>query len=176
MRKKWNAILAAALIAIFLLHGAMGSFMLLGLGNGAMKPLAWAGVALAAVHAALGALATARAVRGGGRLYLRQNALFWARRVSGLCLLVLACLHFGLFGGEAGGQYILFEFTTARMAAQMLLIAALFAHIAMNARPLLVSLGILAHRERRGDIFLILSLFLLLFTVAVVAYYVGWQA
>jgi succinate dehydrogenase/fumarate reductase cytochrome b subunit len=105
---------------------------------------------------------------------MRQNSLFWTRRISGIAVLVLAFFHFGLFGKLQDGQYILYEFTTARLATQLLLIAALFTHIFVNIRPLLVSLGVLKHAERRLDIFLVLSVFLLLCTGAVVLYYIGW--
>jgi hypothetical protein len=71
---------------------------------------------------------------------MRQNALFWARRISGVCILIFAFFHFGLFGSMVGDTYILFDFTTARLVTQLLLIASLFTHIFMNIRPLLISL------------------------------------
>jgi hypothetical protein len=88
---------------------------------------------------------------------------------------MLAFCHFRLFGHTIDGQYILFEFTTTRLVTQFLLIAALFTHIFVNIRPLLVSLGIITFKERRVDIFLILSVFLLFFAGAVASYYIGWQ-
>jgi uncharacterized membrane protein YoaK (UPF0700 family) len=91
-----------------------------------------------------------------------------------VCILVLAFFHIGLFGGAVGEHYILFEFTTLRLTAQLLLVAALFTHIFANIRPLLISLGVLKHKERRVDLYLILSVLLLFCTGAVVFYYVGW--
>jgi hypothetical protein len=175
--RKWNAVISALLIAVFMLHGIMGGFMLLGVGKGAGGPLAWIGCGLIAVHAVFGAVSTARAIKSGkasGKWYLRQNALFWTRRISGACVLALAFFHFGLFGGESGGRYILFDFTAARLIAQLLLTAALFTHIFANIRPLLVSLGSLRHRERRADLCLILSAILLFCAGAAVFYYAGW--
>mgnify|MGYP000116885125 CR=1 FL=1 len=40
---------------------------------------------------------------------------------------------------------------------------------------LLVSLGIISYKERRGDIYLILSVLLLFIAGAVIFYYIGWQ-
>lgn len=45
----------------------------------------------------------------------------------------------------------------------------------INIRPLLVSLGIISYKERRGDIYLILSVLLLFIAGAVIFYYIGWQ-
>ena len=52
--RKLNTILSVLLLVIFLLHGIMGSFMLLGIGSNAGKILAWVGVAVLAVHAGIG--------------------------------------------------------------------------------------------------------------------------
>lgn len=45
----------------------------------------------------------------------------------------------------------------------------------INIRPLLVSLGIISYKERRSDIYLILSVLLLFIAGAVILYYIGWQ-
>ena len=89
--RKLNTILSVLLLFICLLHGLMGSFMLLGISSGAGKFLAWIGVGILAAHTVLGLLLTAqtfRASRSGGKLYGKQNALFWARRTSGLAILL----------------------------------------------------------------------------------------
>lgn len=56
-----------------------------------------------------------------------------------------------------------------------LFVAAIFVHIFINIRPLLVSLGIISYKERRSDIYLILSVLLLFIAGAVILYYIGWQ-
>ena len=74
--RKLNTILSVLLLFICLLHGLMGSFMLLGISSGAGKFLAWIGVGILAAHTVLGLLLTAqtfRASRSGGKLYGKQN-------------------------------------------------------------------------------------------------------
>ena len=96
--RKLNTILSVLLLFICLLHGLMGSFMLLGISSGAGKFLAWIGVGILAAHTVLGLLLTAqtfRASRSGGKLYGKQNALFWARRTSGLAILLMLFFHIG---------------------------------------------------------------------------------
>ena len=52
--RKLNTILSVLLLFICLLHGLMGSFMLLGISSGAGKFLAWIGVGILAwLHALL---------------------------------------------------------------------------------------------------------------------------
>jgi succinate dehydrogenase hydrophobic anchor subunit len=176
--RKVNTILSVLLIVIFMIHGIMGSFMLLGVGASAGKILAWIGVAILAAHMVIGVLLTVqtfKASKAGGKSYLKQNELFWTRRASGLAILIMMFFHIGLFGKMQDGEYILLPFTSVKLIAQLLLIAALFLHIFVNIRPLLVSMGVISFKERRIDIFLILAVLLLFMSGAVVFYYIGWK-
>ena len=176
--RKINTILSVLLLVIFMLHGLMGSFMLLGIGSSAGKILAWVGVAVLAAHTVIGVILTIKTLKifkNAGNSYLKQNAVFWARRASGLAILILMFFHIGLFGGVQDGIYILFPFTTVKLITQLLLVAALFIHLFINIRPLLISLGIISYKERRGDIYLILSVLLLFSAGAVIIYYIGWH-
>jgi succinate dehydrogenase/fumarate reductase cytochrome b subunit len=175
--RKLNTILSVLLIAIFMLHGVMGSFMLLEIGDIAGKLLAWIGGGIIAVHTVIGVILTVNTFKkskNNGKLYIKQNALFWTRRISGLAILIMAFFHIGIFGGVVDGQYVLFEFTTLRCISQLLLIAALFIHIFVNIRPLLVSLGVIKNKERRIDIFLVLSVLVLFMAGSVVIYFMRW--
>jgi succinate dehydrogenase/fumarate reductase cytochrome b subunit len=175
--RKLNTILSLLLIIIFMLHGVMGSFMLIGVGSIAGKILAWIGVCIIVVHTVFGVLLTVNTFKqskNNGKLYLKQNALFWTRRASGLAILIMVFFHIGLFGKVMDGQYILFEFTPVKLMAQMLLIAALFIHVFVNIRPLLISLGVIKNKERRVDIFLVLSILLLFMAGSTVIYFIGW--
>ena len=177
--RKLNTILSVLLLFICLLHGLMGSFMLLGISSGAGKFLAWIGVGILAAHTVLGLLLTAqtfRASRSGGKLYGKQNALFWARRHQGRSLLFAhALFHIGVFGRVQDGVYILFPFTTVRLLTQLLLVASVFVHLLLNLRPLLVSLGIVRDKEQRGDLYLILSILVLFAAGSIILYYIGWN-
>jgi hypothetical protein len=96
--RKVNTILSVLLIVIFMIHGIMGSFMLLGVGASAGKILAWIGVAILAAHMVIGVLLTVqtfKASKAGGKSYLKQNELFWTRRASGLAILIMMFFHIG---------------------------------------------------------------------------------
>ena len=168
--RKWNTILSVLMLLIFMIHGIMGSFMLNGVGSSAGKLLAWIGVGILVVHTVIGVILTVQSLqtaKQSGKMYLKQN--------SGMAILILLLFHIGLFGKVQNGTYILFPFTTVKMVTQLLFVAAIFVHIFINIRPLLVSLGIISYKERRGDIYLILSVLLLFIAGAVIFYYIGWQ-
>ena len=165
--RKWNTILSVLMLLIFMIHGIMGSFMLNGVGSSAGKLLAWIGVGILVVHTVIGVILTVQSLqtaKQSGKMYLKQNVIFWARRASGMAILILLLFNIGLF-----------PFTTVKMVTQLLFVAAIFVHIFINIRPLLVSLGIISYKERRGDIYLILSVLLLFIAGAVILYYIGWQ-
>ena len=175
--RKWNTILSVLMLLIFMIHGIMGSFMLNGVGSSAGKLLTWIGVGIL-VHTVIGVILTVQSLqtaKQSGKMYLKQNVIFWARRASGMAILILLLFHIGLFGKVQNGTYILFPFTTVKMVTQLLFVAAIFVHIFINIRPLLVSLGIISYKERRGDIYLILSVLLLFIAGEVIFYYIGWQ-
>ena len=62
--RKINTILSVLLLVIFMLHGLMGSFMLLGIGSSAGKILAWVGVAVLAAHTVIGVILTKCSILG----------------------------------------------------------------------------------------------------------------
>lgn len=177
--RRINTILSVSLILIFMIHGIMGSFVLLGVGRSAAKLLAWIGVGILGVHTIMGGVLTVQTLQASRKAeaqYLKQNALFWARRASGLAILILLFFHIGMFGEIQDGAYVVFPFTTIKLVAMFLLVAALFVHLFINIRPLLVSLGVLQYKERKGDIYLILSVMLLFISGAIIFYYIGWQS
>ena len=176
--RKWNAVLTAAIMALFLLHGIFGAFQLFGVGPTALKAVARAAVALVAAHTLIGVKLTADSIRvwkktGAG--YFRQNKLFWARRVSGFAVMVLLVFHITAFGYDNGGAYRLRWFTDFKLATQLLLVAALAAHIIMNVRPMLISFGIKGLKKYVGDILFVLSVLLLFMAAAFVVYYLRWN-
>lgn len=133
--RKWNTILSVLMLLIFMIHGIMGSFMLNGVGSSAGKLLAWIGVGILVVHTVIGVILTVQSLqtaKQSGKMYLKQNAIFWARRASGLAILILLFFHIGLFGKVQNGTYILFPFTTVKMVTQLLFVAAIIVYVQYN--------------------------------------------
>ena len=177
--RKWNAVLTGAILALFLVHAILGGFQLLGVGSTAVKVVAWIAVGLIAVHAGLGVKLTVDTLKVRKRTgvgYFRQNTLFWARRISGVAVMILLAFHLTAFGDNSGAQYRLQWFDTAKLVTQLLLIASLALHILSNVRPMLISFGIRSLRERTGDILFILSAVMIFLAAAFIVYYLRWNS
>ena len=175
--RKLNAILTAVIMVLFLVHGIMGAFVLTGIGENAMKAAGYICMGLIVVHAVIGILLmreTFRAAKASGVSYPKENRLFWARRISGFALLVLMFFHIGAFGYAGENGFRLRYFGAFRLAAQLLLVAALAVHIISNVKPALISFGIRPLKGRSGDILFVLSVLLLFMAGAFVIYYLRW--
>ena len=176
--RKLNALLTAAILVLCVLHGVLGSFQLLGWGTVTNKWLTHGLLTLAALHGLVSLKLTWDAVRvwkRTGAPYLRENALFWARRISGVALMVLLVFHVTAFSYAAEGAFRLRWFTAARLATQLLLVAALAVHVITNVKPALIAFGIRRLKPRAADLLFVLSLLLLLFAAALIVYYIRWN-
>ena len=104
--RKWNNILARVIIVLFLLHALMGSLMLLGVSTISFQPLSWLLLIAVVIHGILGLLSTFMAVKSGkasGRWYVRQNAAFWTKRISGIAILLLLVFHVTAYTTSVNG-------------------------------------------------------------------------
>ena len=177
--RKCNAVLTAAILVLFLIHAILGGFQLFGVGGTAVKGVAWAALALIVAHTAIGIKFTADTLRvwkKTGVSYFRENRLFWARRISGFAIMLLLAFHLTAFGDSSGNAYRLKWFDGSKLAAQLLLVAALALHVITNVKPMLISFGVRSLKPRTGDILFVLSVLLLFFAGAFIAYYLRWNA
>lgn len=176
--RKWNAVLSLAALVLFLIHGIAGSFLLLGPGSTALKVLARGMAVLVLIHTCIGIKYTAdslRVWRRTGAGYFRENRVFWARRISGLAILVFLLFHMTAFSAESEGFYRLQWFNAGKLAVHILLAASLAVHILTNIRPLMLSLGVKGGRRWLGDVLFVLAVLLLFMAAAFVIYYLRWN-
>ena len=176
--RKINAVLTGIILLLFLLHGILGSFLLLGVGDTAAKAVAWAAAALILLHTLIGVKFTAdtlRVLRKTGVSYFKENWLFWARRVSGFAVMLLLFFHFTAFGDSSRDAYRLKEFGRGSLSAQLLLAAAIALHVLTNVKPQLIAFGVRSLRPRTGDVLFVLSVLMLLFAAAFLVYYLRWN-
>ena len=112
--RKWNNILARVIIVLFLLHALMGSLMLLGLSTISFLPLSMLLLIAVLIHGILGIMATLSAVADGketGHWYLKQNAAFWTKRISGIAIMLLLVFHVTAYTTSVNGRFFLKKFT-----------------------------------------------------------------
>ena len=88
--RKWNTIISLILIILFLIHAVAGSFQLMKIipgGNVLMKTLSYILMVFLIAHIVIGTKLTVDSLVAGkksGKFYLRENAVFWIRRMSSL--------------------------------------------------------------------------------------------
>ena len=176
--RKWNNLLARVIILLFLLHALMGSLMLLGISTITLKPLSWLLFGVVILHGIFGIISTIpsiRTARKTGQWFLKENVAFWTKRISGIAILLLLSLHITAYTTSVNGKFFLKEFTMCRMIAQILLILSIFIHLMVSIRSMLIAKGTIKFKERTVDWMLVLSIMMIIFTIAVVAYYIQWQ-
>lgn len=176
--RKCNNILVRIIIALFLLHALMGSLILLGVSTVSFVPLSLILFILVIVHGILGIISTISALKNGkktGRWYLRENAAFWTKRISGLAIMLFLVFHIKAYTTSVNGHFFLKEFTVCGMISQILFILSIFIHLSVSIKSMLIAKGTIKFRERTIDWMLVLSVMMLFFVVTVIIYFIQWQ-
>ena len=179
--RKANAVIAALILVLFIIHGLLGAFQLTGAGAApsVMRGLSYVMMLLLFLHAAIGIKYTAdsvRVARKTGAPYFRENRLFWARRLSGFAIFLFLGLHVTAFSYSAEGALRLHAFDGFRLAAQLLLLISVAVHVITNVRPALISFGIRKLKPRAADILFVLSVLLIIMGCSFLIYFFRWNA
>jgi hypothetical protein len=168
-------------MGLLLLHGIAGGFQLMGLIPGSsslLEVLAWLMLALLAAHIVIGVVLTARTLRvsaRAGAAYVRANALFWVRRLSGFALALLLLLHLLVFVWTGAGVFRLHDFGAQELLGQLLLLGALAVHLLCDVKSLAIALGLHSGRGYGRDVLLILAVVMVFCALAFVIYYLRWN-
>lgn len=177
--RKLNLFLVVGMLVTFLAHAVMGALQLSGANTNTLKPLAWVCVGLITAHIVVSAgltIQTLYACKKSGTGYFRNNLMFWAKRITGLAIVIPLVMHLMIFHSESGDAFRLQVFTSGRMISQILFVAAIALHVLLNIKPLLTGFGVKENRAFSGDIIFVLSVVLLLLAAAFVVYYLRWTA
>ena len=172
-----NAVISAAMMALFLVHGVGNAFQMMGVGTPLSKALSWTLVGLCVAHAIIGVVLTAdtlRAQQQAGVSYPSHNLRFWIVRVSGLAVGLLVLAHVVLFL-KPSGVVRLNPFQMPQLLLSLALVASLALHVLANMLPLMVHLGIPAPSDRALDLVLVVAALLALMAVGFVVYFVRWS-
>ena len=179
--RRLNIILVIGMFVTFVGHGIMGALKICGADTDAWKLVGWVSIGFVLAHFLVTSILTAQTVmimKRTGTGYLRENKMFWARRISGLAILIPLLMHLLIFQGTAapGGAYRLLVFNMGRMISQIFLVLTIALHALTNIRPLMITLGVKETKAFALDLILILSSVLLFFAVAFAVYYLRWMA
>jgi hypothetical protein len=169
------------LVVLLLLHGIAGGFQMTGIipgGSSLLEALAWIMIALLAVHFVIGVILTAKTIHASSRAgatYVKENMLFWIRRLSGFALALLLILHLLVFVQTGTGVFRLHDFGIQELLGQMLLLTSLTIHLLCNIRPLAIALGLHRGSGYGRDILWILAIVMAFCALAFVVYYLRWN-
>jgi hypothetical protein len=168
-------------VVLLLIHGISGGFQMIGIipgGSSLLEALAWMMIALLAVHIVIGVILTAKTIHASSRAgaaYVKENMLFWIRRLSGFALALLLILHLLVFVQTGTGVFRLHDFGTQELLGQMLLLVSLAIHLLCNVKPLSIAVGLHSGKGYGRDILLILAAVMTFCAVAFVIYYLRWN-
>ncbi|MBQ7990843.1 MAG: hypothetical protein IJ251_07335 [Oscillospiraceae bacterium] len=176
--RRANTIIAAAILILFIIHGVFGAYQMMGLGYVNIKWLAYVMVVLIVVHAVIGFYLSAKThkiQKKSGVEYKAQNRLFWARRDSGIAIMLFLAVHFISFTHNTDDGARLYRFDTFRLIGNILLVVSVGLHVLTNIRPLMISLGIKKAGSILADVLFVMSIVLIVMAVGFIVYFIRWN-
>ena len=176
--RKANAIISAAILVLFLIHGTMGAMTLLGAGHINFKPLAWFMLGLILIHGIIGTILTVQTLiscKKTGAPYFKDNALFWARRISGFAIMLFIFFHITAFSYTAYGVYRLKIFGGFKLFTQIMLILSIAVHVLTNIRPMFVALGAKEFKNQVANVLLFLAILMFVMALSFIVYFIRWK-
>lgn len=176
--RKINGIIAAVVLVLFIIHGILGALNLINIAPVVTKLLSYSMLALIVVHTIISIGLTFSSIRTAAKTkapYFRQNRLFWARRISGVLIMVLVFFHMTAFGYTEGGVFRLVPFDIFRLVTQILFILSIAVHVITNVKPMLITFGAKRLRPKAGDILFFVSAAMLFMAIGFIIYYIRWQ-
>ena len=177
--RRLNAMLSMIILVLFVVHGVLGAFNMMAIGSVTTRVLAWTMTALILIHILLGicfTIQTLHAQKKAGAVYFKENRLFWARRLSGLLVMILIFFHIAAFSGVSKEHYRLPDFEIFQLLTQILLVLSIGVHVVTNVKPMLIAFGIKKLKPKAVDMIFWISALLLFMVAAFIIYYIRWSA
>ena len=177
--RKLNVFLVAGIFITFIIHALMASLRLFGAETDTVKIIAFICAGLICAHVAVTVILTVQTLHArkkSGAGYFRSNLMFWARRISGLTILIPLLMHIFIFSGTGDDAFRLVTFTTGRFISQIFLVVTIAFHGLINIRPLMISLGAKSPKLFSADLIFIISVILLIAAAAFSFYYLRWTS
>ncbi|MBQ9065378.1 MAG: hypothetical protein IJ123_08030 [Blautia sp.] len=176
--RRLNAVITGLILILFLIHAMFGVFQMLGAAGTWHKRIAGFSSGLIVIHLIIGIKLTAdtlKVQRRTGTAYFKENRLFWARRISGVAVMILLFFHMAAFTTAVEGQTRLVWFNGYSLLFQIFFVLSLALHIISNVKPLLISFGVSRLKELSFDILFVLSILMLVMTAGFIVYYFRWN-
>lgn len=167
--RKINAIIAVIICLLLADHMIFGSMSLIGMNASVISVMAFALAGLTLVHVLISTIITIKAVKAGAKTkaaYPKENWQFWFRRISGAILLFLFLTHaYSMLKGSDGLPHIVHMGYFGGIIS-ILLPLAVYSHLIVNIKPLLIALGF---KVTKVKVFIIAAILTILCGFAVYA-------
>lgn len=146
--RKINSIVTIILILLFLDHGIFGILNTLGVAK-VFLPVARVLRIFLLIHVIISIILTIRSEKVSFKtkaVYNKENKEYWMRRWTGLFIFVFFIAHMRTMKAGADGTAKLASTSTFGKISFILFVASIAAHLAINFRPLMISLGVKNHK------------------------------
>ena len=146
--RKINSILTILILLLFADHAIFGTLNTLGKAK-VLLPIARILGIVVILHAIISIILTIRAAKVSIRTkapYNKENQEYWMRRWTGLAILFFFIGHLAIVKKQKGQA---FKIATAKPIGKIsfiLFVASIAAHLVINIKPLLISLGVKSHK------------------------------
>ena len=142
--RKINSIITVILILLFLDHALFGILDTFGMGK-VFKPAALLMGILLIVHVIISTILTIRSEKVSittKATYNKENREYWMRRWTGILVLIFFVDHVVMMIKSRQGSAKLASLKIPGKISFILFMASIASHLAINIRPLLISLGV----------------------------------
>ena len=146
--RKINSIVTIILILLFLDHGIFGTLNTLGKAK-VFLPVAYLLRVFLVIHVIISIILTVRSEKVSFKTkapYNKENREYWLRRWTGVLIFVFFIAHMRMAKGGVDGTAKLANTSTFGKISFILFMASIAAHLAINFRPLMISLGVKNHK------------------------------
>lgn len=172
--RRINHILSIILLIFLEIHIIASSFLMFGWSRVILEHVARVEFILVMCHALIGMILTFRnrPLRNSNK-YMKENRLYWLRRVTGIGILILAMPHISMFVKWHDDTFaVLKKIKAVQMGMHMLFIAFIMVHLAINIKPMLISMGVKKYKVVGAIIQAVTGIFTIFAAIASIVYYV----
>ena len=146
--RKINAILTIIILALFIDHAVFGTLNTLGKAQ-VVLPVARMMTVCMILHAIISIILTVKSEMVTFKTktaYNKENREYWLRRWTGVLILIFFVTHVAAMKKQKGQLFKIASSNPFGKISFILFVASIAAHVVINIRPLLISMGV---RNRR---------------------------
>lgn len=142
--RRINHILSIILLILLEIHVIFCSFLMFGWSRVILEQVARVEFIVAMCHALIGMILTFRnRPLHNSNKYIKENQFYWLRRVTGIGILILSLPHISMFVKWYDNTFaVLKEIKAVQLGMHMLFLAFILVHLAINIKPMLISMGV----------------------------------